>query len=192
MKPLTVRPEKEHRTVMFAVWSIILVSGFVFCIPFLLFIPDYEGKLIFGILLIVFCVIMALYYIWIPAFFNTLEYNIDSEAVKMNRGVFWKKRVTVPYNKITNVDVSQGPLQRKFGLGTIHVQTAGAGGAQGAQAELRMIGIKDFEGLKDIIMEGVRGFSSSQFEKTTAEINAPDILVKILEELRAIRRVLDK
>ena len=192
MKPLTVRPEKEHKTVMFAVWSIILVSGLVFCIPFLLFIPDYEGKLVFGILLIVFCVIMALYYIWIPAFFNTLEYSIDSEAVKMNRGVFWKRRVTVPYNKITNVDVSQGPLQRKFGLGTIHVQTAGAGGAQGAQAELRMIGIKDFEGLKDIIMEGVRGFSSLQLEKTTAEISDPDTLVSILEELRAIRRVLER
>ncbi len=192
MKPLTVRPEKEHKTVMFVVWSIVLAIGLVICIPFLLFIPDYEGKLIFGILLIVFCVIMALYYIWIPAFFNTLEYSIDSEAVKMNRGVFWKKRITVPYNKITNVDVSQGPLQRKFGLGMIHVQTAGAGGAQGAQAELRMIGIKDFEGLKDIIMEGVRGFSSSQFEKTTAEISDPDILESILEELRAIRRVLER
>jgi len=177
---------------MFAVWSIILVSGLVFCIPFLLFIPDYEGKLIFGILLIVFCVIMALYYIWIPAFFNTLEYSIDSEAVKMNRGVFWKRRVTVPYNKITNVDVSQGPLQRKFGLGIIHVQTAGAGGAQGAQAELRMIGIKDFEGLKNIIMEGVRGFSSLQLEKTKTDISDPDILVSILEELRAIRRALER
>ena len=88
--------------------------------------------------------------------------------------------------------MSQGPLQRKFGLGTIHVQTAGAGGAQGAQAELRMIGIKDFEGLKNIIMEGVRGFSSSQFEKTTAEISEQDTLVSIWQELKAIRIALER
>ena len=192
MKSLTVKPEKEHKTVMFGVWSIVLVCGLVFCIPFLLFVPDFVGKLIFGIILTIFLLVMALIALWIPAFFITLEYCIESEAVKLNRGVFWKKRITVPFNKITNVDVSQGPLQRRFGLGTIHVQTAGAGGAQGAQAELRMIGIKDFEGLKDIIMDGVRGHSSLQFEKTTADISDPDILVNILEELRAIRRVLDK
>ena len=192
MKSLTVKPEKEHKTVMFIVWSIVLVCGLVFCIPFLLFVPDFVGKLIFGIILTIFLMVMALIALWTPVFFKTLEYCIESDAVKMNRGVFWKRRVTVPFNKITNVDVSQGPLQRRFGLGTIHVQTAGAGGAQGAQAELRMIGIKDFEGLKEIIMDGVRGFSSLQFEKTTADISDTNILTNILEELRAIRRVLDK
>ncbi|MBT4482192.1 MAG: PH domain-containing protein [Candidatus Latescibacteria bacterium] len=192
MKPLIVKPEKEHKAVMFVVWSIVLFIGLAFCIPFLLFVPDFVGKLIFGIILTIFLLIMALIALWIPAFFKTLEYCIESEAVKLNRGVFWKKRITVPFNKITNVDVSQGPLQRMFGLGTIHVQTAGAGGAQGAQAELRMTGVKDFDGLKDVIMGGVRGFSSLQFEKTTADTSDPDILINILEELRAIRRVLDK
>ena len=112
---------------------------------------------------------------WIPAYFKTLEYILDDEAVKMNKGVFWKKRVTVPYHKITNVDVTQGPIERMYNLGTIHVQTAGAGGAQGANAELRMNGIRELESLKNIIMDGVKGHqsfdSSSQPEKKTVNIS---------------------
>ncbi|MFQ5917784.1 MAG: PH domain-containing protein [Candidatus Binatia bacterium] len=66
--------------------------------------------------------------LWIPAFYKSLEYIIDSDSVKIRKGVFWRKRVAVPYQKITNVDITQGPVQRMFNIGTIHVQTAGAGG----------------------------------------------------------------
>jgi len=191
-----IRPEKEQRSIMFIVWGIVLVLVSICMMPLIIFIPDIEAKIIFSILLSIFLLVMVLWAFWIPAYFRTLEYFIDYEAVKMNRGVFWKRRVTVPYHKITNVDVSQGPLERKYNFGTIHVQTAGAGGAQGAIAELRMNGVRELERLKDIIMDGVKGYqslkNSSQPEKKSINISDSEILQSILNELKAIHKMLEK
>lgn len=113
----------------------------------------------------------------------------------MSLGVFWKKRVNVPYTKVTNVDVTQGPLQRKYGIGIVHVQTAGAGGAQGGQAELRMVGIRDFDNVKDLIMEKVKGTGEKRLEDSGKEPvlkNDSLILTRILSELVTIRQELQK
>lgn len=74
-------------------------------------------------------IILDAFYIWyIGAYYKSLDYRIEPDGVKANRGVFWRKKTTVPYRKITNVDITQGPLERLYGLSTIHVQTAGASG----------------------------------------------------------------
>ena len=37
----------------------------------------------------------------------------------------WRTVVTVPRSRVQHTDVSQGPLERRFGLGTLVVYTAG-------------------------------------------------------------------
>lgn len=138
---------------------------------------------------------MSLILLWIPAFYKSLEYIIDSDSVKIRQGVFWRKRITVPYTKITNIDVTQGPIQRIFNIGTIHVQTAGAGGAPGAQAEIRLLGIRDTDGLKDTIMEKIRGYTISEHEEVKKEVvqeSDSEIFRHMLKELTAIHEALEK
>jgi len=124
MEVMIVKPEKEQKTLWIIDWIVPSVLGLVLWIV-LLFLVD---KLIFGICLALWLVLMFAILLWIPAFYRSLEYVVDSDSVRMKKGVFWRKRVAVPYPKITNVDVTQGPIQRMFSIGTIHVQTAGAGG----------------------------------------------------------------
>jgi len=82
-----------------------------------------------------------------------------------------------------------------FNIGAVHVQTAGAGGTQGAQAELQLIGVRDFNELKDTIMERVRGYAVSRPEEVKKEVvgeSDSEIFRRMLEELTAIREVLEK
>jgi membrane protein YdbS with pleckstrin-like domain len=39
--------------------------------------------------------------------------------------VFWRTVVNVPRSRVQHTDVSQGPLERRFGLGALVVYTAG-------------------------------------------------------------------
>ena len=193
MKPLIIEPEKELKTVGFIVWWIVFVLVTVALLLPALFIPEQAGRYVFTGLLVVYWIIAGLWAMWIPAYFKTLEYSVEDDTVKLSMGVYWKKRVTVPYTKITNVDVTQGPLQRKYGIGTVHVQTAGAGGAQGAQAELRMAGIRNLENVKDVIMERVKGTGGGNIVDSGKEPlyrNDALVLSKILTELIAIRQEL--
>ncbi len=191
MEPIVVRPEKEQRTMWFIGWGISFVLGLVLGVVLLLTVD----KLFFGLCLVGWLILMSLILLWIPAFYKSLEYIIDSDSVKMRQGVFWRKRVTVPYAKITNIDVTQGPVQRMFNIGTIHIQTAGASGPQGAHAELKLVGVRDLDGLKDTIMERVRGYTISRPEETKKEIaeeSDSKIFKHMLKELTAIREVLEK
>ena len=192
MEPILVKPEKEQKTLWFVGWSIPFILGLALWVILLLFTVD---KLVFGLCAVGWLILMMPILLWMPAFYRSLEYVIDIDCVRMKKGVFWRKRVTVPYPKITNVDVTQGPVQRMFNIGIIRVQTAGAGGAQGAKAELRLLGVRDLEGLKDTIMERVRSYTISRSEEVKKEVvdeSNSEILRHMLKELTTIREVLEK
>lgn len=191
MDDIKAKPEKEQLYLFILTWFIWFIIGFGACVLFLF----YEVIIGFVISISVLCLIMVLVLIWIPAFYRSLEYVIANDSVKMKKGVFWRKQVTVPYRKITNIDVTQGPVQRMLNIGTIRVQTAGAGGTQGAHAELKLLGVRDFNGLKDAIMERVianASLKSKEVKKQIVDESDSEILRRILKELTTIRDVLEK
>ena len=192
MEQLVIKPDIAYRKIMFFVCGIITLIGILPLSLFIIFIPEVPAKIVFGILFAVYLLLMLLYALWIPAFYKTLEYHIDGEAVKASRGVFWKKHTSVPYAKITNIDITEGPLQRMYGIGTVHVQTAGAGGAQGAVAELRLDGVTDYVRLKEIVMAGVLGVSPRVTGDSAPIDEDTDISRQMLAELKAIRASLEK
>jgi len=189
MGTLTLRPEKDLRTLWYVIWAIVFATG-----TSLLLLLMLANAVLFGIVIVLWLVTMILIVLWLPAYHGTLLYTIESDAIRGKGGVFWRKHVTVPTWKITHVDLTQGPLQRVFRLGTIHVQTAGAGGAQGAQAELRLVGIRDLEGVKEAITERIRGYDVDREARGVVPHSASggeqQILPEILRELQTIRTLL--
>ena len=191
MESIVLKPEKEQRIMWFIDWAITFVIGLTLWIVLLLIVDTVT----FSLCVLGWLILASLFLLWIPAFYKSLEYVIDSDSVKMKKGVFWKKRVTVPFTKITNLDVTQGPVQRAFDIGTIHVQTAGAGGPEGARAELKLLGVRDLDQVKDTIMERVRGYTilrPDEVKQKVAEQSDSEIFARMLKELTAIREVLEK
>ena len=52
-------------------------------------------------------------------------YRVDDDGIEIRRGVFWREVINVPRSRVQHTDVSQGPLERRYGLGTLAVYTAG-------------------------------------------------------------------
>ena len=52
-------------------------------------------------------------------------YRIDEQGIEIRRGVYWRRVINVPRSRVQHTDVSQGPLERRFGLGTLVIYTAG-------------------------------------------------------------------
>jgi membrane protein YdbS with pleckstrin-like domain len=176
---MLIKPDRGQRTVWFIHWSL-----WFFPVLIALLILMVIEPLVFALFAVGWIVLNLFIALWLPAYFRSLEYTVAGDAVKGQRGVFFKRHVSMPYNKITNVDITHGPLQRKFGVGYIHCQTAGAGGQQGARAELKMEGIRDLGGVKEAIMERVRLAGGAA--------SGPDVLQQMLGELRVIRQSLEK
>jgi hypothetical protein len=52
-------------------------------------------------------------------------WRLDETGLEIRRGVLWRHQVTIPVARVQHTDVSQGPLQRQYELGTVTIHTAG-------------------------------------------------------------------
>jgi membrane protein YdbS with pleckstrin-like domain len=133
---------------------------------------------------------------WIPAFYRTAAYRFTDDEVEYRRGVFFQQKTTVPYNRITNVGISQGPIERFVNAGAVGIHTAGYGGQMGA--ELTIGGVSDFEDIQEQILDRVR-------ERPAKATEGEDVVETVesrtdegaestgmLSELRRIRELLEQ
>jgi hypothetical protein len=100
------------------------------------------------------CVLLFLASYWPKLEHRYTRWTWDADGLEIHRGVFWQHRITVPISRIQHVDVSQGPLQRQFGLGKVTVHTAGT---QHAAVELSGIAYEAAVWLREQIIAGQGG-----------------------------------
>ncbi len=62
---------------------------------------------------------------WPAIDYRHVSYRVDEHGIEIRRGVFWRKVINVPRSRVQHTDVSQGPLERRYGLGTLVIYTAG-------------------------------------------------------------------
>jgi uncharacterized protein len=64
--------------------------------------------------------------VWWPAIdHRRWRYRVDAAGIEIWSGVVWRQAVTVPRSRVQHIDVSQGPIERSYGLATLSVYTAG-------------------------------------------------------------------
>ena len=64
-------------------------------------------------------------YRWPVVEYRHTSYTLDEEGIEIRSGVVWRTVVSVPRSRVQHIDVSQGPLERSYGLGRLIVYTAG-------------------------------------------------------------------
>jgi membrane protein YdbS with pleckstrin-like domain len=62
---------------------------------------------------------------WPAISYRHTSYRISERGMRIRRGVFWRTVSSVPRSRVQHTDVSQGPIERMFGLATLIVYTAG-------------------------------------------------------------------
>ena len=59
--------------------------------------------------------------------YGTMWYAVGDRSVRIRKGLWTISEVTITYENVQNVKITQGPLQRFFGISTIQIETAGGG-----------------------------------------------------------------
>ncbi|MDP8207600.1 MAG: PH domain-containing protein [Candidatus Electryonea clarkiae] len=189
---IILKPEKQTLSLWMLVWFLSSIPVLIGLLIGAILITDIKDSIIMWICFAGCAITAFVFLIWIPLFLKRLEYSIGNDSIHLKSGVLWRKRVTIPYVKVTNIDITQGPFERSFGIGQVKVQTAGASGQ--TKAEMVMVGIKETEVIRDEIFNRIRKFSSPQMAEKS-EIDSSDTRnpqERIIDELKAIRVILEK
>ena len=107
---------------------------------------------------LVFC------FIWAKLTYHFYRYELTDAGFRKELGVIYKKYVTIPYDRIQNVDIYRGILARILGLSDLNIQTAGMSATVGrygaiggvSEGQLPALSRKDAEQLRDELIQRTR------------------------------------
>ncbi|MBM4089915.1 MAG: hypothetical protein FJ276_10905 [Planctomycetes bacterium] len=174
------------------VWLVILISspmaGVILALPALVIavVPD------------------LIAYVAIHLRYDTTWYVVSDRSLRIRRGIWVIRETTITFENVQNVKVTQGPLQRWFGIGSVTVETAGGGQVApgghgshpGAGSHQGLIeGIDNAERIRDMVLTKLRrsrsaGLGDERLEAVRAEpVWRPDHLA-VLRDIRDAARAL--
>lgn len=73
---------------------------------------------------------------WLPLQVRHSRFLLRTQDFLLQYGVLWRRAVLIPLHRVQHVTISQGPLQKRFGLATLKVYTAGGLDAEAALADI--------------------------------------------------------
>ena len=122
-----------------------------------------------GLVLLLPAVVLAVLpdivaYIAIHLRYDTTWYVMTQRSLRIRRGIWVIHETTITFENVQNIKISQGPVQRFFGIADVLVETAGGGvaaaGAHGAQQGIGhqglIQGVADAQGIRDMILARLR------------------------------------
>ncbi len=92
--------------------------------------------------------------LWPPVAYRHLQFGVDETGIAIESGVIWRSRVALPRVRIQHTDVSQGPLERRHGIGTLKLYTAGS---RHVKIELPGLNHDEALALRDALLAEGRG-----------------------------------
>lgn len=134
--------------------------GFFLIVPWMLLV----GLAIEGILSIIWsmlffffavAIILLIPLAWAQLAYKNYRYRLTKDRVDIQRGVIWQENVSIPYERVQNVNIVRGPLTRIFGLADVQIQTAGMSGIAMIEGVIPAIAPEEAKQLKDQILSKI-------------------------------------
>lgn len=186
----------------FVSWYLLDYFLVIVLLVFVAFLPAAASSdmnaLVLGAIVLIVGFISAFFIGWTRLYYQSMVYELREDEITWKRGVWFRRTGIVPYNRITNLDLVQGPVMRYLGISSLAIQTAGYSGQ--AVPEIRIEAIEKAEELREVIRSRVR--KSARSDDGTGNppgASAPPSVSRagetderMLEELVAIRKLLEE
>ena len=89
-----------------------------------------------------------------------LEYRVGQDEIQIDSGFLSRTSRAIPFDRVTDVDLEQGPLHRLFGLARVRLETGASAGAKDEDGVLDTIALGRAEALREHIRSRRRQASS--------------------------------
>ena len=141
-------------------------------------------------------------------------YKVTDRSLRIRAGVWNVHEMTMTFANVQNITISQGPLERLFGISDVKVDTAGGGGSSGSHGNAEGLnlhvatfrGVDNPEEIRDLMLQRLRRLRDAglgDLDDAPALQGAPasdpafgstealQALVAFRDEARALRRAAD-
>jgi len=107
---------------------------------------EWPGSVYVAAVLPVLCGLLGTRIGWRRA--SRTRWQLDETGVGLQRSLWWEQQTHVPLSRVQHLDLRRGPLQRRAGLSTLVVHTAGS---RHSAVVLSGLDVDDAEHLRDTL-----------------------------------------
>jgi membrane protein YdbS with pleckstrin-like domain len=76
------------------------------------------------------------------------RWRLDADGFSLRKGRLWQSDIRVPVNRVQHLDLRRGPLERRYGLATLVIHTAGT---RDSAVNVGGLADADAEALRDLL-----------------------------------------
>ena len=80
-----------------------------------------------------------------------LEYRVGPHEIRIDSGFLSRTSRAIPFDRVTDIDLEQGPVQRLFGLAQVRLETGASAGSRQEDGILHTISLGRAEALREHI-----------------------------------------
>lgn len=124
------------------------------------------------ILLAVPAIVWAISKWYYSLYFQKLSCVLTARKLKIGKGLLFRTEKAIPLDKITDMQMNQGPLMRYLDLESMKVETAANAGSAGG-ALVSLVGIKDSREFREAVLTQRDRVVGSQDLEDRADAAAP-------------------
>ena len=211
----------RYITLGWLIMQLALLVGGIIAFTSLLFASAASGPmgvvaLALGLLaLLVFVGQAALTYFSLRLNYEMRWYKVTDRSLRIRVGVWNVHEMTMTFANVQNISITQGPLERLFGIWDVRVETAGGGSHSGSHGKSEGFGanlhtavfrgVDDAEQIRDMMLtrlRRVRGTGLGDLDDAHVPEQSPrrafgagaemvNLLAAFRDEARALRRVME-
>ena len=180
------------------VWMLRWAARYIFLLMFFMFFFvsnlfsffDYDYLLMVLLICVLLPILLGflISYLWAIFYWNKYQFVLGQERITITRGVIGKRVANIPYERVQNVNIWRGVLDRLFGLYSIQIETAGgsnirATGGYGTRmvAEGSIQGLTNPEPVANYILEKSKGRTGLGDRMPQTELDKEE-KIRLLEE----------
>ncbi len=128
-------------------------------------------------------IVLIPYLVWVELRYRNYTYYIADTEMIIRKGILRVERITIPFEKVQNVNVSRSIIERVLGLATLKIETAGT---NPGEAEGIIPGVSGYQAVVDEILDMVEHshVSAAKIHEAHAETVDTSALTKELAQLR--------
>ena len=118
--------------------------------------------------------IAAVMIIGVFLYWRRFEFRVGANEIRIDSGIVNRTHRSIPFDRIQDVDISQGPLARLLGLARVKLETGGSAGDKADDGALAAIALSRAEALRDQVRaRRLAAVGSSAADPTTIAPTEP-------------------
>ena len=198
----TLKPDKKLVTKQWGILFVLSCLAIIIALLFQLLLPLSEdvttkevSALIWpitaGIIFVLLLVAGPILVVWV----RNLSYVIGEEKITIHKGILTKVQKNIPFRAVTDFVVNRSVFDRILGIASIRIQTAGQSQTPTGY-EGNIAGVVDWKELQQVLRDRLKKLhpvsEALAAREPVSSATSRDLLVQILDELRAIRKNMEK